>query len=535
MLAYFFAFLGGIALFFYGMQLMSDGLQKAAGEKLQGILEKMTGVLIFGVMLGALVTAVLQSSSATTVMTIGLVNAGLLTLKQAFGIVMGANIGTTMMAQLIAFKLTDYVTLMLFIGVMVQMLAKRVKYQYIGQVILGFGVIMMGMEMMSGAVIPLKEYQGFRDFIATFGANPILGVVVGTVITLLVQSSGAIIAILIAMAMQGLIGLDGAIPVLLGTNIGTCITAVLAALNSNPTAKRVALAHVLFNVIGSVIFLFALKPYEGIILAVSPADYIARQIANAHTLFNLINTIIFMPFTNQFIALIERIMPSKGEIISMRPEYLDKSMLATPTVAMSLAVKETVRMGELARTNVGIALESLRGFDKDKLTYVLEHEPVVDSLETNITDYLTEMSEHSLPEYLSYRHTSLLHAVNDIERIGDHAQTLAKKSRMLFEEGIVFSEEAQGELAKLSEMVMDASGRSLEALEKNSKELAGEAVELCRAVKRFQKEIRKNHITRLGERKCDPVAGFVMLELLINMKRIADHSKNIAQLVQGTF
>lgn len=535
MLAYFFAFLGGIALFFYGMQLMSDGLQKAAGEKLQGILEKMTGVLVFGVILGALVTAVLQSSSATTVMTIGLVNAGLLTLKQAFGVVMGANVGTTMMAQLIAFKLTDYVTLMLFIGVMVQMLAKRVKGKYIGQVILGFGIIMLGMDMMSGAVIPLKEYQGFRDFIATFGANPILGVVVGTIITLLVQSSGAIIAILIAMAMQGLIGLDGAIPVLLGTNIGTCITAVIAAINSNPTAKRVALAHVLFNVIGSVIFLCALGPYESLIRTLSPDNDVARQIANAHTLFNLINTILFLPFTNQFIALIERLMPVKGEVISMRPEYLDKAMLATPTVAMSLAVKETLRMGNVARKNVGLALESVNSYDADKVTYVLEHEPVVDSLETNITNYLTEMSEHPMPEFLSARHTSLLHAVNDIERIGDHAETLAKKSRMIFEDEVNFSPEAKEELKKLSDMVMDASGRSLEALDKNSKELAAEAVELCRAVKRFQKEIRKNHITRLGERKCDPIAGFVMLELLINMKRVADHSKNIAQLVQGTF
>lgn len=535
MTVYLFTFLGGIALFLYGMQLMGDGLQKAAGARLQKVLETMTGVLALGVFLGAIVTAVLQSSSATTVMTIGLVNAGLLTLKQAFGVVMGANIGTTMTAQLIAFKLTDYITVMLFIGFMIQLLAKRRRGKYIGQVVLGFGVLMLGMEMMGDAVMPLRSYQGFTDFISNFSHNPLLGVGVGMVMTMLIQSSSATIGILIAMASQGLIGLEGAIPVLLGDNIGTCITAVLASLRANTTAKRVALAHVMFNTVGTVIFVTFMGLFVKLVLTVSPEGDIARQIANAHTAFNCINTLLFMPFAGKFVQFIEKMLPEKGEIISRRPVYLDKSMLQTPSIAMSLAVKEVVRMGNLSRKNMGMAIDSINKFDETKVKYVLEHEPVVDALETDITCYLTEMSESQMSEDLSARHTGLLHACNDIERIGDHAETLAKKSRMIFEDEVKFSDEAKEELRILGEKVMLASGRALEALEKNDKQIAAEAITLCREVKAYQKVVRKNHIVRLNEKRCDPVAGFVMLELLINMKRVSDHSKNISQLVQGTF
>ena len=535
MLYPFLAFLGGIALFLYGMQLMGDGLQKAAGAKLQKILEVMTGVLPLAIMLGAVVTAVLQASGATTVMTVGLVNAGLLTLKQGFGIIMGANIGTTMTAQLIAFKLSNYITILIFVGFLIQLLAKRNRSKYLGQVMLGFGILMLGMDMMGKAVMPLREYQGFVDFIASFSSNPLLGIGIGVVMTVLIQSSSATIGILIAMAGQGLIPLEGAIPVLLGDNIGTCITAVLASLRANTTAKRVALAHVMFNVIGSIVFVVFMGWFVKMVLIVSPTGDIARQIANAHTAFNIINTLIFMPFVGLFIKFIERMLPAKGEIISFRPEYLDKSMLNTPSIALSLAVKEVVRMGNLARKNVGLGMETLQTYDEEKIKYVLEHEPVVDALEKDITCYLTEMSQVPMSADLSARHTALLHACNDLERIGDHGETLAKKGRKIFEDEVNFSEEARQELQKLSEMVMLASGRSLEALEKNDKAIAAEAVELCRDVKHYQKEIRKNHIVRLNEKRCDPIAGFVMLELLINMKRVSDHSKNIAQIVLGTF
>ena len=392
MLAYFLAFLGGIALFMYGMQLMGDGLQKAAGAKLQKILEAMTGVLAMGILLGAVVTAVLQASGATTVMTVGLVNAGLLTLKQGFGIIMGANIGTTMTAQLIAFKLSDYITILIFIGFLMQLLARKSRTKYLGQVMLGFGILMLGMDMMGKAVMPLRNYSGFVHFIEVFSSNPLLGIGIGMIMTVLIQSSSATIGILIAMAGQGLIPLEGAIPVLLGDNIGTCITAVLASLRANLTAKRVAAAHVMFNVIGSIIFVILMPFFIKFVLLVSPDGDIARQIANAHSAFNILNTLLFMPFVNPFIKLVEKIVPGKAEIISMRPVYLDKNMLNTPSIAISLAVKEVVRMGELARKDVRLGMEAIQSFDADKVKYVLEHEPVVDALERDITDYLTQMS-----------------------------------------------------------------------------------------------------------------------------------------------
>lgn len=535
MTAYFLAFLGGIALFMYGMQLMGDGLQKAAGAKLQKILEAMTGVLAMGILLGAVVTAVLQASGATTVMTVGLVNAGLLTLKQGFGIIMGANIGTTMTAQLIAFKLSDYITVLIFIGFLIQLLAKKSRPKYLGQVMLGFGILMLGMDMMGKAVLPLRNYPGFVDFIETFSHNPVMGIGIGMLMTVLIQSSSATIGILIAMASQGLIPLEGAIPVLLGDNIGTCITAVLASLRANITAKRVAAAHVMFNVIGSIIFVVFMPLFIKLVLQISPAGDIARQIANAHSAFNIMNTLLFMPFVNPFIKLVEKVVPGKAEIISMRPVYLDKNMLQTPSIAISLAVKEVVRMGELARKDVRLGMEAIQSYDEKKLKYVLEHEPVVDALERDITDYLTAMSSTEMSDSLSARHTGLLHACTDIERIGDHGETLAKRARKLFEDDIKFSDEAKAELLQLSEMVLRASARALEALEKNDKDIAADAVRLCREVKQYQKVIRKNHIIRLNEHHCNPTAGFVMMELLINMKRVSDHSKNIAQLVQGTF
>jgi len=535
MVLYFFAFLGGLALFLYGMQLMGEGLQQAAGARLQKILEALTGVTIFGVALGAGVTAVLQSSSATTVMTVGLVNAGLLTLKQAFGIVMGANIGTTVTAQLIAFKLTDYITLILAIGFVMQAFCTRRKIKYLGQVLLGFGILMLGMSMMSDSVTPLRQYAGFISFIQTFAVHPILGLCVGIIMTLVIQSSSATIGVLIAMASQGLIPLEGAIPVLLGDNIGTCITAVMATLRANINAKRVALSHVLFNVVGSLIFLIFMDYFIKFVLAVSPDNNIARQIANAHTAFNVLNTLLFLPFAGKFTDFIQVLMPGDDTCVSRKPQFLNDDMLCTPAIAMSLATKEVVRMGNMARTNIEQSFMTIDEFDSHKIAYVLEHEPVIDALEEDITCYLTKMSEKQMDRDMSARHTGLLHACNDIERIGDHAETIAKKVRNMHEDRVMFSPAAQQELKNLGALVLEACTKSLAALENDDRDLAQEALNISHQVKVNQKEMRKNHVMRLNEKICDPVSGFVMLELLINMKRVSDHSKNISQLVLGEF
>ncbi len=534
MILSFLGFLGGVALFMYGVQLMGDGLQKAAGAKMQKVLEVMTGKLPLGILLGTAVTAVLQSSSATTVMTVGLINAGLLTLKQGFGIMMGANIGTTVTAQLVAFKLTDFVPLIIFAGFIVQLLAKRRRGKFIGQVLLGFGVLMLGMDLMGKAVMPLRSNPTFIGFISMFSYHPLLGILVGLSMTVIVQSSSATIGILIALASQGLIPLEGAIPVLLGDNIGTCITAVLATIGASVAAKRLALAHVMFNVIGSIIFVTFMGFFIKLVTTISSGD-IARQIANAHTAFNVLNTLLFMPFANYFIKFIEKLLPDKTDTESAHPIYLDLNMLKTPSIAMSLTLKEVVRMGHIARNNVEKAIESITDYDDDDIEKIFKSEAVVDSLEKDITIYLTAMSEDRMDPELAAKHVGLLHACNDIERIGDHGESLAKNAVRVFEDEVKFSDEAKEEMRHLKDLVMEGSGKALEALANNDKALAAEAAEICREARRFQKEARKNHIVRLNENRCKPESGFVMLEMMINMKRVADHSRNICHLVMGTF
>ena len=529
----FFLFLGGISLFLYGMQLMGDGLQAAAGSKLQRILGALTKRTIYGVALGAGVTSILQSSSATTVMTVGLVNAGLMNLQQAFGIVMGANIGTTITAQLIAFKLTDYITLLLAIGFLIRTVAKKRQMKDIGQVLMGFGILMLGMAMMSNSVAPLRHNTAVVEFIGRFSTHPILGLLVGLCMTVVIQSSSATVGILMAMAGQGLIPLEGAVPVLLGDNIGTCITAVLATLQANINAKRVALSHVLFNLIGSIIAIALLSQFLALVLKISPAGNISRQIANAHTVFNVVNTILFLPFAGQFTKLIEKIMPNKNGEISYQPKFLNESMLDTPAIALSLARKEVSRMGSLALGNTKRAFSCINQYDSKKVKYIKEHEPVIDNLEEAITVYLTKMSEKNLSVELTNIHTGLLHCCMDLERIGDHAETIAKRVKSMNEDGISFSPEAAEEMKEIGDMVIRTTADALQALEDNDVNLAKTALARSHEVRKKEKAMRRSHVDRLNRGVCTPETGFVMLELLLNMKRVS--AQNLCEIVLGEF
>jgi phosphate:Na+ symporter len=337
------------------------------------------------------------------------------------------------------------------------------------------------------------------------------------------------------MATQGLLPLEGAIPVLLGDNIGTCLTAIVAASRSNTSAKQVALSHVLFNSFGCVIFLAFMPLFVKIVLAISPSGDIARQIANSHSAFNVLNTMIFLPLITPFTHLIEKLLPDKGEKISFKPLYLNDNMLATPSIAIVLAEKEVLRMGEVARKNMHVAVESLTAYDPAKVKYVLEHEPIVDKLNEEITRYLTHISEKGIGGSLAAKHMALMHACIDLERIGDHAQTLVKRSRKIFEENIVISPEAQQEIAELGSLMEQSLAISLESFAKNDAKLAEKAWSVCREVKSAQKEMRKNHIVRLNQGVCHPDSGLVFLEILINMKRTSDHAKNISQMVLGIF
>ncbi|MGI6066060.1 MAG: Na/Pi cotransporter family protein [Bacillota bacterium] len=528
-----FGLLGGLALFIFGMHFMGEGLQKAAGDRMQKILEVLTSVPVIGVLVGALVTAIIQSSSATTVMVVGFVNAGLMNLKQAISVIMGANIGTTMTAQLIAFKLTEYYLPIIAFGFGFYFFAKRKSLKYIGQVVFSFGLLLMGLEIMGASMNPLREYPGFRDAIASFGEYKILGVLIGILMTMIIQSSSATIGILMAMSTQGLIPLEVALPVLLGDNIGTCITTVLASIGAKLSAKRAAVAHVLFNVTGTIIFLTFMPLFIKLVLAISPADDIARQIANAHTSFNLINTMLFLPMISYFAHFVTKIVPGEEKIIKKGPIYLDQRVLSSPSIAISVANLEIIRMGELAADNLDNAMRTFVNRDTKLLQDVLEIEDVIDQLEENITEYLARISQNrGLTESSSSLHSGLLHAVNDIERVGDHAHNIAHLAEISMEEDIYFTEYALSELKIMHKLVSDTFRAAMQSLKDNDISFADKVLENEPKIDEMEKRLRRNHITRLNEGQCIPHSGVIFLDIISNFERVGDHSTNIASVVK---
>ncbi|NLC77205.1 MAG: Na/Pi cotransporter family protein [Clostridia bacterium] len=522
---------GGLALFLYGMQAMADGLQKAAGDRMRRILEVLTGIPLIGVVVGAFVTAIIQSSSATTVMVVGFVNAGLMTLKQAVGVIMGANIGTTITAQIIAFKITQFIFPLIALGFGINFLGKSRATKYLGQVLLGFGILFLGMDTMSQAMRPLSENQTFIAMMQDFGHRPLLGLLVGLGATAILQSSSATTGIMIALASANLLSIEAALPMLLGTNIGTCITAVLASIGTSLTAKRAALAHVLFNVIGSVIFLLFLEQFR---LAVDllPGD-MARQIANAHTLFNVANTLLFLPLINLFVSFVIKLAPGKEEIIIKGPVYLDERMLGTPAIALSLATKELVRMANLAHQMVVEAMEAFLQKDERKVEWVYEHEDLVDELADQITAYLAKLSQGEMNPVLSKKHTGLLHSVTDIERIGDHAENIAEMALARIQENLPFSDLALEEINALSSLVRETYLQAINCLQHDSVEEAKKTLALEKRIDTLEKELRRNHISRLNTGKCFPGSGVVYLDIVSNLERIGDHSNNIGQIILG--
>lgn len=522
---------GGLALFLYGMQAMADGLQKAAGDRMRRILEVLTGVPLLGVLVGAFVTALIQSSSATTVMVVGFVNAGLMNLTQAVGVIMGANIGTTVTAQIVAFKISQFILPIIAVGWALNFFGKSKVIKYFGQVLLGFGILMLGMETMSNAMKPLTQNQSFVSFMHSFQEHPILALGVGVIATVLIQSSSAVIGILIALSSQGLVTLEAALPILLGSNIGTCVTAVLASLGANLAAKRAALAHVLFNVIGSVIFLIILDQYAYVV-RMFPGT-IERQIANAHTLFNVINTIIFLPFVSQFVNLVLRIAPGKEEVLVRGSIYLDDRMLKTPAIALSLATKEIVRMANLAHQMVIEAMEAFLRQDQNKVQWVYEREDLIDELAEQVTTYLVQISQTEMTPALSKKYTGLLHSITDIERIGDHAENIAEMAQVRIEENLPFSDDALEEISALSALVSETYLQAINSLQHDSVEEANKTLALEKQIDALEKELRRNHISRLNTGKCFPGSGVVYLDIMSNLERIGDHSNNISIAVLG--
>jgi phosphate:Na+ symporter len=521
--------LGGLALFLYGMSLMASGMQKAAGDRLRKILEFLTSKPIVAVLTGAVATMLVQSSSATTVMVVGFVNAGLMTLKQAVGTILGANIGTTITAQIVSFKVSSLVYPALTIGGLLSMLNSRRLYRYIGQAILGFGILFLGMNVMSQSMEPLRQNQFFIDLMVSFGRTPMLGVLIGALFTAIIQSSSATTGIVIAMTMQGILSLPAALAITLGSNIGTCVTALLASIGTGLSARRAAVAHLLFNVAGVIIALFFFQPFTNLILLTGVS--IARQTANAHTLFNIINTILFLPFINQFVAVVSRLVPGEEAVIEMGPKYLDKHLLLTPDIALSGVRQECLRMAALAREMLSDAMQFLVNEDKKIVQHVQQKEDLVDALEKETTVYLAELSQHSLTQEQSQEMSALMHVVNDLERIGDHAQNIIQLAEEKSENRLPFSEQAIEELQEMYEKVDEMLSLSITAFEKNDLLLAGEVVDQDDVVDNLEQSLRQSHISRINEQICFPPSGVVFLDIISNLERIADHVTNFAQSV----
>lgn len=523
---------GGLGLFLYGMKLMSDGLENIAGEKLKSILEKITSNKIMGVLVGTIVTAIIQSSSAITVMVVSFVNAGLMTLGQATGVILGSNIGTTITAQMVSLNLEVIAPIFIGIGAIVIVVTKNKRVKDLAYIALGFGVLFMGMGLMSSSLKPVSELAIFNKFILLVGKNSILGVLIGILITAILQSSSATTGILVALAVSGNLDMSVAFPIILGCNIGTCITAILAGLTANRIAKKAALLHLFFNIFGTILFLPFSDKVVMIVQYLTP-DNVARQVANAHTIFNVVITIFILPISKYFVKLVNKILPDDGRRQVCGAIYLDKKLLETPIVASTQVVKETIRMAEIARNNFQLAMQSFfYGKDED-IKNVYENENIINMLEKEITEYLIALSQHNLPEENAELVSEVYHTINDIERIGDHAENIVELAINKINNNIQLSDEALKEVKEISKATLesvDIAIRCFKKRESNDEIIVNEIEE---RIDILEKSFRNNNIMRLNSRQCYANAGLMFFDLLSNLERIGDHANNIATVKEN--
>ncbi|XEC94721.1 Na/Pi cotransporter family protein [Paenibacillus tarimensis] len=526
-----FKFVGGLGIFLFGIKYMSDGLQKTAGDKMRGLLAKYTSNPVLGVLVGIVVTVLLQTSTGTTVMAIGLVNAGLMTLRQAIGVIMGANIGTTMTAFIVGIKIEDYALPIIAVGAFFLFFISKKSYQYLGQIIFGFGTLFLGLKTMSGGLKPLRELPVFTDFMVDLSHSPVLGVLVGTIFTMIVQSSSATIGILQTIADEGMISLKAALPVLFGDNIGTTITAVLASIGASIAAKRAALVHVIFNVIGTIIFVIALTPVYKFITWLGEGVNIRMQIAYAHGMFNTTNTLIFLPLIPVLAWVVTKIIPGLMQELEFRPKFLDARLLATPSVALGQAQHEILRMGGYARETLNDATAYFFKKDEKIANLALQKEQLVNELDRKITDYMVKIQQSGLPEGESEKASILLQTINDIERIGDHAENIVELAEFRITNKVDFSGDAEQNLRDMLELADKTVEKALYALEHDDKQTAEQVLAQEEELDRMEVVFRKAHINRLNQNLCTGSSGAVFLDILSNLERIGDHCKNIAEYI----
>ena len=544
-----FGTIGGLGLFLFGMQLLSEGLKKAAGQRIRKLLSSLTKHRVVAMLVGALTTCLIQSSSATTVMTVGFVNASLLTLKQGLCVVLGANIGTTFTAWLVSglavFKITSYSLPAIGIGFLMQMLGRSQRTRNLGSVLLGFGILFTGIDFMKKGFSPLQDSQQMQQALIWLGQNPILAILAGTVVTMLLQSSSATIAMIQILAFNGAFGGDWptvlriVIPFILGDNIGTTITAEIAAIRTSAAARRTAHGHTLFNVIG-VLYMLPLVWsgwFGNIVEWITPfklsQSTIMVHIAVAHSTFNVFNTLVFLPLIGWLEAIVVKITPAKAEDAIAEPVVLERHLLNTPEIAIDQARREIVRMAKVAKEAVNQAIEGLDEDDRSKLELTQKTEDTVDNFQYEITSYLAALSRKELSDELSIKLPVLLHTVNDLERVSDHAINIAEIAERKIDQRISFTNSAQTEAAQLKNEVNQMFDYITVALENNDIESAKSALVNEEHLNKMQMDFRRSHVQRMTEGVCSPEAGLIFIDLVDNAEKIGDHLTNIAQAVIG--
>jgi phosphate:Na+ symporter len=532
-------------MFIYGMTLMGEGLQLAAGERMRNMLETFTKSRFRGLAAGTTITALIQSSSATTVMLVGFVNAGLMTFTQTLGVILGADIGTTVTAQIVAF---DVILTLSFpcigFGFVLFMLGNRKVVKYSGQILLGFGLLFLGMELMKGAMVPLKNSGAFENLITTLGSNWFLGILLGMIITSIVQSSSATTSMVVAMGATGALSVGGvdplsiAIPIILGCNIGTCITAWIASIGVSLPAKRVAIAHYFLKIFGVLVFLPFLAWFPTLVKWVTEAtgggsDNIARQIAWAHTLFNLILTIICLPLIPQFARLVKYVKKGQDQEILRDPLYLDPRTLRNPAMALEMARKEITRMGRMTLDMLRSSVGYLSKLDRAGKKQLLEMESIVDGLAHSITEYLSKLSREPLADEQSEQLVGFMHAVNDIERIGDHAENIMYLAANKTESNLPITDSARGELQELYTTVFEMYEGVIDAFEGADPDMAIHYQNLEGLVDDMASRFRSNHLQRLNRMECNGTAGVIFLDTLSNLERVGDLANNVGHVTTG--
>jgi len=515
--------LAGLSLFIFGINRLSASLQKITSNKLKTVINILAKKSWSTLLVGLFTTVIIQSSSATSVMTVGFVNAGLLTLRQAIGIIMGANIGTTITAQIISFKIDMLSLPIIIIGFCFYFFGRKKRYKNIGMAIIGLGLLFLGMSIMKDALSPLKTNEAFKNFLLIFSRNPFLGLIAGIGLTTLLQSSSATIGLLIALASQGLMPIEAAIPILLGDNIGTCSTALISSLKTTITAKRTAFSHLMFNIIGTIIFMVLLYAFklQHLIISVTGSS-VPRQIANIHTGFNVITTIILFPALGLFEKAVTKMFPGKDITVNKNALFLDSRLIQTPDIALEQSRKELTRVARIASEMLSLSNERLYKRKPVIEEKVLDREIAVDSITEDIIRYLTKISQKALNAALSKKLTGFLHMAYDLERAADHSESILYLVLVKEENNMSFSDVAQQELTSAFGKVDQMFETLLQGMENNDQEALIECDQIEEEIDKIVQNIRANHLKRLQEGQCMPLSGVVFADIILHLERIGD-------------